>query len=157
MHSKKTHLGWLSGFLGLIAFAVNAEMTVEQHLSFGEVAIVDNSQPASLRVLLDGRTLADEGIVVIEPGHPGQYLFYDYPPNTNLSMTLSEGDTTATFSGGSSPGTFRMEPYLPFETYRTDQFGELTLVLPANLHLSGDGSAYLDGQYYRYFQIYINY
>lgn len=132
-------------------------MRVDQKLNFGTIAIKDNSQIWSLRLLSNGTISADNSIIILENGHIGQYFFYNLPPSSQISISILSGTGDTSFSGSSTQAQFTIEPYLDFPTYYTNAFGELNLVIPAVLKTSGDGKTYSDGIYYRFFQLNINF
>jgi hypothetical protein len=149
----------LNGLFGFCtSFSIHAaEITEEQALSFGTIAVIDNHQSAQLRILSNGTQVTDPNLIVLEPGQVGRYFLYDFPASTLLNISLSGGSTASTFTGGGPVNQFSIEPYLDHATYYTNQFGELTLLVPGLLKTSGDGSTYSDGDYYRYFEIIIDY
>lgn len=149
----------LGGFVGVsFSFPVfAADITEEQRLTFGAIAVIDNQQPAQLRILSNGTQIADPNLIILEPGQVGRYFLYNFPASTLLNISLSGGSTASSYAGGGPVSQFSIEPYLDYATYTTNQFGELTLLVPGVLRTSGDGSTYADGDYYRYFDIIIDY
>lgn len=141
----------------ITSLPANSDITVEQHLNFGRIAILDNSVVSTLSILSNGTIVADPNFIILEPGQNGRYLLHNFTPSTQLSISLSGGSTASDFAGSPPPTDFSIEPYLDFATYNTDALGELTLNLPGVLRTSGDSNTYIDGTYYRYFQIYVNY
>lgn len=134
-----------------------AQVSVQQPLSFGKIALKNNNIIAQMNITSSGLVLKDDVFVVIEPGQPGKFLLFDFPSFTQLSFSISAGETQSQFSGGATAAQFKIEPYLDFATQNTNAQGELLLTLPAKLITSGNGGVYADGDYYRYFQLQIDY
>ncbi len=153
-------LKYLFFFLGMVLapFSIYGDMRVDQQLTFGSIAIKDNSQVWVLKQLSNGQVLVDtNGIVILEPGKVGQYFFYNMPKSTLINISIINGAGNTQFSGPSTQTQFTIEPYLDFNTYTTNIYGEFTLTLPGSLKTSGNGLSYSDGAYYRFFQLNINY
>ncbi|GKT12384.1 MAG: hypothetical protein ISEC1_P1362 [Thiomicrorhabdus sp.] len=153
----KTSLNLCLLALMLIFVPLKADMRVDSTLNFGSIAIRDNSQVWLIQQFSDGSVAVDSGFVILEPGNAGQYFFYNLPASTQISFLIVDGVGPLLFSGGSPQAEFTVEPYLDFSTYTTDSNGELTLPLPGVLKTSGDGLSYVDGVYYRFFELSINY
>jgi hypothetical protein len=134
-----------------------ADITKEQSLDFGKIAVINNATSSTLSILSDGTQITDTNFVVLAPGQAGRYFLYNFPPSTALSITLSGGSTVSEFSGSPPPTQFSIEPYLDFGSYSTNALGELTLLVPGKLKTTGDSNPYIDGTYYRHFQLFINY
>jgi len=137
--------------------SVSADMRVEQQLTFGNIAIKDNSQPWVMKLLSNGSMSVGNGIIVLEPGQIGKYFFYNLPPLTQVSVSIVDGTGDSEFAGASTQSQFTIQPYLDFPTFNTNTYGEFTLDLPAVLQTSGDGTSYSDGTYFRFFKLSINY
>lgn len=150
-------IGLLLSCLILTQASFAAEVSVQQPLSFGKIALKNNNVVARMTITSSGLILKDDVFVIIEPGQPGKFLLFDFPPFTQLSFSLSSGATDSSFSGGVTGSQFKIEPYLDFATQNTNAQGELLLTLPAKLITSGTGSVYSDGDYYRFFQLQIDY
>lgn len=151
---------FLVGFLSSLAFQIQplkAAMTVVEPLSFGSIALKDNSQVWQLHQLSSGNVIVENGIIILEAGQAGEYFFYNLPPSTTIAITVLDGTGDTDFSGGTTATQFSIQPYLDFPTYNTNQHGELTLKMPGILKTSGNGLTYHDGVYYRFFQLDINY
>lgn len=150
-------LGWLLSCLISTQASFAAEVSVQQPLSFGKIALKNNNTVAQMNITSSGLILKDDVFVIIEPGQPGKFLLFDFPPFTQLSFSISAGATESNFSGGATAAQFKIEPYLDFATQNTNAQGELLLTLPAKLITSGNGGVYADGDYYRFFQLQIDY
>ena len=156
MHTKLILVLILIG-LFINSTLLKAEMRVDQALTFGSIVVKDNSQIWTLRQQTNGITTVDSGIIVLEPGQVGQYFYYNLPASTQVSVSIIDGTGDTQFAGSATQAQFTIQPYLDFPTYNTNIYGELTLKLPAVLKTSGNGLAYSDGIYYRYFELSINY
>ena len=156
MHYKilKVLASW-SLLLSLAAHA--GEVSQQQALSFGKIALKNNNTVATLHITSTGQILKDDAFVVLEAGQPGRFLLYDFPPFTQLSFSIGVGSTASSYSGGVTPTQFSIEPYMDFATQNTNAQGELILNIPARLVTSGNGSVYPDGDYYRFFELNIDY
>lgn len=143
--------------LCLLPFLSQADITVEKHLNFGKVAILDNATSSTITIFSNGTQSTHANIVAITKGYPGRYLLSNFPPSTQLSISLSSGSTLSSFAGAPPPTQFYIEPYLDFSLWQTDALGEVTLLVPGNLRTTGDGNSYQDGTYYRYYDLTINY
>ncbi|BBP42989.1 hypothetical protein [Thiosulfativibrio zosterae] len=151
---QKVLTSWL---LSLSLVVQAGEVSQQQALSFGKIALKNNNTVAIMQITSTGQILKDDAFVVLEAGQPGRFLLYDFPPFTQLSFSISPGSTASSYSGGVTPTQFSIEPYLDFATQNTNAQGELILNLPARLVTSGNGSVYPDGDYYRFFELNIDY
>lgn len=146
---------WMAS--SFISFYAIADVRVDQSLSFGNIAIKDNSQSWSMRLQSNGSITVDNSIIVLEPGKVGKIFFYNLPPSTLVSVSIIDGTGETQFAGSATPNQFTVLPFLDFPTFTTNAFGEYLLTLPGVLQTSGNGSRYIDGSYYRYFELSINY
>lgn len=132
-------------------------MSVDQHLDFGEIVILNNNVVSQLSILSNDTVITDPNIVIIRAGKAGQYFFYNLPSSFLINVSIGAGPTISTFSGTPPPTQFNIEPYFDFPSYTSNALGELTLRVPGVLRTSGDTNPYVDGLYYRYYEITLNY
>ncbi|MGC9386781.1 MAG: DUF4402 domain-containing protein [Hydrogenovibrio sp.] len=134
------------------------DITIEEPLNFGRIAIKDNNSLQTLRIRTNGHINKTDGIIVLEPGQPGRYFLYNFPANTTLDIQVLQPAVSTGFSG-SSPlqATFILLPQLELSQYTTNLLGEVTLPLGGELTTSGDGQPYSEGNYSDTYNLLINY
>tara|TARA_B100002049_G_scaffold225453_1_gene197530 strand:- start:250 stop:732 length:483 start_codon:yes stop_codon:yes gene_type:complete len=87
-------------FLAVLGSA-NAELLTDSQLSFGKIAVTDNSTVSSVQMSRSGRSSSTNNIYVLELGTPGAYTFTELPPYTMINLTA---DVPA-YSSSTIPGT----------------------------------------------------
>jgi hypothetical protein len=136
--------------LGLFGFAVTTAqaqtVTVDNPLTFGRVAIVDNSMPRDLRLLPGGAYIADSGYVIFPGEEPelGQYTINGQTANTVLDIALDLN--SADMTGGGSYFDL-VDPFTVPAIVQTGPTGSVTFELGATLRSSGDGTPFASTQY----------
>ena len=157
--SSKTFVGiiYLLLLLGLSNTKAYAGVSFEQEVTFGKIVVLDNSATHTMTIQPNGSINASPQIAVIENGQPGRYLLYDFPINTQLTLSISELPTGSGFSAGTPDGAFSMSLFLTQYTWTTNALGEVLIEIGGSLSTSGDGKRYLNGEYFQNFQMNIDY
>lgn len=136
------------------------EMSTIQPLSFGNLAVRQNTVPQSVRIEPDGSVSYDADIISRIDGQRGEYLFTNLPPNVvfQVGVTVpnppSEGGLTLTNPSPVSHGgqSFTLSD-LRAQDLTTDGNGDGTLYLGATLTTSGTGTMYASGHYQGDFEL----
>lgn len=128
-------------------------------LSFGTIAITDNSAPYSIRMSFAGDINADPAFIIINPGHPAEYFLEGFLPNTNLNISILVPSETTELMGETDPGTSQFtinqhHSFAPIIT--TNLLGEATLEVGATLTTSGSGY-YKDARFFAPMTIMVSY
>lgn len=128
-------------------------------LSFGTIALKDNSSSYTMRVAFSGQISADPAIVIIESGHPAQWELSNFPQHTSLNVTFIVPSTQTQFAGSSDPASSQFSitghhTFSPIIT--TDSLGNALFNVGATLTTSGSGF-YNDATYFSHITIMVNY
>lgn len=102
---------------------VAAEFTIDNPLSFGEIAIASNASVSTVSVSRSGAVLSTNRIYIIRPGTPGVFTLSNFPPYTiaNLSVDLPA--------------------YSAMMYPNTAQFTMTAVDIPSSINLNAAGSA----------------
>jgi hypothetical protein len=73
-----------------LSVPVAAEFTIDNPLSFGEIAVTSNASVSTVSISRSGSALSTNKIYIIRPGSPGVFTLSNFPPYTiaNLSVDL---------------------------------------------------------------------
>lgn len=135
-----------------LVFTLNAKTVLSQpiieelqRLSFGTLAVSNNSSVSRFTLPQTGRNLRIEGqFAQISPVSPGRYKFTGFPAFTSLSVSLDVA--TLTTGANNFPEPLTVDSY-DFDNITTDTNGEAELPLGARLNSTGSGNAYVDAPY----------
>jgi hypothetical protein len=129
-----------------------AEFTIDTPLHFGEIAIRNNNSVSTVSILRDGTQQSTNQIYIVKPGSPGVFTLSNYPPYTNINLSV---DLPAT-SNMSYPQTAQFSITsvdLP-SSINTGSLGIAQFKMGAILSTSGNGTRqYYSGATY---QIYLH-
>lgn len=146
------------GLWGLVWCSVALSgVSYEQEVKFGKLVVLDNSDVYTLSIQPDGRINAPPQIALINPGQPGRYLLYDFPANTQLNLSIANLPSGSGFSAGTTEAEFSMALFLTQSAWTTNALGEVLVEVGGSLSTSGDGKRYLNGEYFKNFQMKIDY
>ncbi|WP_024851840.1 hypothetical protein [Hydrogenovibrio kuenenii] len=136
-----------------------AETIIEtQHLWFGKIVITKNDAVYTLALDPNNGVIADNAFVILQAGNPGIFALNGFPANYQITASIQPAPSQTTFQSGSATATeFDIFPSLETETFNTDANGSYELRVFGRLKTSGTGLAYLDGTYFRNYQIVFNY
>lgn len=81
-----------------ISFSVSSAVTIVDKLSFGTIAILDNTTTSDITVAVDGKTTVTNHIRIIELGQPAHFILSSFPAYTQLFTTANIliAETTST-------------------------------------------------------------
>ena len=128
--------------------ATSGLISIQSQLGFGEIVVRDNSREQVYSITPDGAVSIDSGIVVIEPGRPGELLLHNFPVNTQLSISIqTEQETTQFFGFAPDTAQFRINIYTYSSTINTNAQGEAIIRIGANLITDGTGRRFVNGRY----------
>lgn len=106
-----------------IALPVAADFTIDNPLSFGEIAVTSNTSVSTVSISRSGSAVSTNKIYIIHPGSPGIFTLSNFPPYTiaNLSVDL---------------------PAYSAMTYpNTAQFTMTAIDIPSSVNMNAAGSA----------------
>ncbi len=134
-----------------------ADITQLTPLSFGTVAVSDNTAAQTINVTTSGRAYYSNYVHPIQDAQRGVYLLSNFPTNQILSVTTQAISSTTTSSQASSE-QFSLTNVNTTTYVTTDASGEATIYVGGTLSTSGSGSsAFSNTQYTAQFQITVNY
>ena len=137
--------------------AAHAAFSVVNKLSFGTVAILNNSTPSEITIHLNNQYTITNHIRVLRPGQRGEYLLSAYPPYTQLFVSANITFTQTASTVGSSE-QFTLTSLTTAPSVTTDAAGTATIYVGGTLQTSGSGAGqYFDTDYSVSFDISINY
>ena len=143
--------GWLAiVFMFGPSSAVHAQSMREViGISFGRITITDTTQPFTMSIDRNGNVTKDNSIVIIEPGHPAEYVLESYFPNRVLSISVTAPTAIARMSSttGQTVDDMTINGFDYPPTVITDAQGSATINIGATL-TTGSGGVYADGVYY---------
>lgn len=129
----------------LLCQTVNAEVVVEEPLSFGIFAISKNSSVSTVSVSANDRASRSNAIQILYPGQAGQLRLVNYPPYTRLFLSAVLPQESTVFVGITEQFTLTQVD-MPLSVI-TDSLGEAAIRVGGTLESSGNGGAYLDTTY----------
>ncbi len=133
---------------------VNAQVTVQQALSFGEFIIKDNDAQYDITVNADGSYTYDSaGFIEITPPQRGVYLFEGLDP----SRAITSVDVTQAIALVATGGVFQMVNFQETHPASTSPLGAAQIFIGATARSSGTGVMYPDRTYIGTVDITINY
>lgn len=145
------------------------EITETERLDFGSFAVrAGNLQAASITVTPDNDVSADDGIVLGDGAHRGEYHFTGLPPNVtfylgvDMPQSASEGGIVLAPSMPASQGggpTLELTDLTISNggSMVSDGAGEATVYIGGTLRTNGTGQLYDGGSYFGAYNITIYY
>ena len=123
------------------------EITQVKPLDFGVIALRNNDNIYNYQINPDGSRKYDSNIVVIEQGHPAEFLLSGFQAGSYLHISTSLPDSANSLShGGNSGSRFTIKQLNVKPWVRTNAKGEARVWIGATLATSGTGN-YLDAKY----------
>ena len=137
------------------AFVQAEQVTQQQALSFGTIALRDNNSAHQMSISFNGNINADPAFVIITPGNPAEFLLTNFTANTLVNIAILVPSPTTILAYGVDPATSDSHhSFAP--TVTTNLLGEATINIGANLTTSGVGY-YKDALYIAPMTISVNY
>lgn len=139
------------------SFAEN--VTEIQPLSFGTLALRDNLSTYQYTITFAGDVSIDPAFIIINSGHPAEYLLSEFPANQQLNINIMVPDVGTELSGEIDPSTsqFTISNHHSFApTVTTNQLGEAVINIGGTLSTSGSGF-YKDATYFNTMTIIVSY
>lgn len=134
-----------------------ADISETSPLSFGTVAISNNSSPQTITVTTSGNTYYSNNIHPIQGAQRGIYRLHNFPPHQVLTITTQSSLPTTSSSQASSE-QFSLTNIQTTTYLTTDASGEATAYVGGTLMTSGSGlTTFSNTQYTVQFQITVNY
>ncbi len=123
------------------------EITQIKQLDFGIIALRNNDKIYNYQMNPDGSRKYDPNIVVIEQGHPAEFLLSGFQAGSylHISTSLPEGANDLSH-GGNAGSRFTIKQLNVKPWVRTNAKGEARVWIGATLATSGKGH-YLDAKY----------
>lgn len=123
------------------------EITQVKPLDFGVIALRNNDNVYRYHINLDGTRKHDPNIVVIEQGHPAEFLLTGFQAGSYLHISASLPNGVNHLShGGHAGNQFTIKQLNVRPWIRTNPKGEARVWVGATLVTSGNGH-YLDAKY----------
>ena len=134
-------------YFTLISFSVTAAhaqtITELQPLTFGQVALTNNSTPRSIEITSTGSINADPAYVFFTDPQRGEVVLDGYLPNTVYTITFSS--PTTVYPTGIGLSNFTLGPIMTVPTViMTDGTGSVTFNTYATLTSDGGGGTHVD-------------
>lgn len=130
----------------LLSLRTVADVTIVEPLSFGKIAISDNSIVSTLAISRNNTIQSSNNIHVIIPGEAAEILVDNIGANIALNINATVTNDFAHELGlGGAAFTLNSLDYQP--TIITDSFGRKVFRLGASLQTSGLGGSYIDGNH----------
>lgn len=141
----------------MLAFPAGATVTLIEPLSFGTIAVLDNSVASDIIISQTDQTTIVNHIRVIEPGRAAEFVLTDLPGNVQVftSATITQMTTTTVDPAPTEQFTLVSVDTAPSVT--TDGTGYASIKVGGTLRTSGNGSSYVDVQYRARLQLTFNY
>jgi len=146
-------------FISWPAPVLAATITQQQALSFGTIALRDNSSAHQMNIAFDGTITADPAFIIISAGSPAEFLLSGFTANTLVNVSILVPSTTSVLAGAVDPSTsqFTIDNHHTFApVLTTNLLGEATVNVGARLTTSGVGF-YKDAMYIAPMTISVNY
>ena len=134
-----------------------ADITEITPLSFGKVAISDNSSPQTITVTTAGNVYYSSHIHPIQTAQRGVFRLTNFPANQLLSVTTQTA-SPSTSSAQASSEQFSLTNIQTTTYVTTDSSGAVTTYVGGILSTSGNGStAFSNTDFTVQYQISVNY
>ena len=102
---------------------VVAEFSIDNPLSFGEIAIVSNASVSTVSISRNGAALSTNRIYIIRPGSPGVFTLSNFPPFTVATLSID------------------LPAYSAMSYPNTAQFTMTAVDMPSSINMNAAGSA----------------
>lgn len=112
---------WIT-ILGIFSAPCIADFTVDTPLDFGEIAVRNNNVVSTLIVARNGAVQSTNEIFIIKPGTPGVFSLSNFPPYTNVQLSVD------------------LPAYSAMAYPNTAQFSISAVDMPTSLNLGATGS-----------------
>jgi len=135
------------------------QVSQQQALSFGTVALRDNNSAHQMSISFNGIINADPAFIIITPGNPAEFLLTGFTTNTFVNIAILVPSSTTILATGVDPSTsqFTIDNHHTFAPgVITNMLGEATINVGARLTTSGVGY-YKDALYIAPMTISVNY
>ncbi|MGQ8367401.1 DUF4402 domain-containing protein [Glaciecola sp. 1036] len=130
----------ITSLLAICSFVSHGQEIIEvTPLSFGSVAVLDNSSVGHIEVDSLGNISISTNFAVLEPPQYGEFRLVDYPVNANLFVTggIVQAQTT---SDAFSPEQFTLTAVNTVSVINIGSDGTALLRVGGRLETSGSGS-----------------
>jgi len=144
-------------FLLLLAYPAGATITLIEPLSFGTIAVLDNSVTSDITISQTSQTTIVNHIRVIEPGNAAEFVLTDLPGNVQVFTTVSVTQMTTTTVNPAPTEQFTLVSVDTAPFVYTDGTGYASIKVGGTLRTSGNGGNYVDVQYQASLQLTFNY
>ncbi|WP_405128076.1 DUF4402 domain-containing protein [Pseudoalteromonas sp. PB2-1] len=141
----RTHFCLLSALLLSAGSVAQQTITELEPLSFGLLAITDNSSVSSVTVLPSNTSASSNSIYVVKQGRAAELLFEGY--GARIQVTISDNVNNQPLSNLHNNQRFYLNRLIYNPTLVTDSYGSAVLKVGGQISTSGDGSTYNDGYY----------
>ena len=126
----------------LLVVSAEATITEIQPLDFGTIALSSSVSTRTLEISPGGGIFPSSGVFIVTAGQAGRFDLTNFPPNTLLFISVSDGDLT---QGGVGTGdAFTVSNYRTDPLPITDGTGSYTLRLGATLEADSGVPVYSD-------------
>lgn len=109
--------------LTALSIPVAADFTIDNPLSFGEIAVTSNASVSTVSISRSGSALSTNKIYIIRPGSPGVFTLSNYPPYTIANLTVD------------------LPAYSAMMYPNTAQFTMTAVDIPSSVNMNAAGSA----------------
>lgn len=135
-----------------------AAVITENALSFGQVVIVDNSVVSTVTIdLSDGKTRTTKKMLVLVPGHLGEFTLLSFQPYTEVDISVSFLSAESASVVGSAE-QFTLTNLTTEPKVTIDEHGIATIYVGGTLSTSGNGNnGYTNTSYLGSFNLVISY
>ncbi|MEH6711191.1 MAG: DUF4402 domain-containing protein [Paraglaciecola polaris] len=134
---------------------VEAEVIVDEPLSFGTFAIINNSSVSTISISTNDRASRTRDIQILYIGQAARLRLVNYPPFTRLFISPVLPQQSTVFVGTTEQFTLSQVD-MP-DSIITDSLGEASLRVGGTLETSGNGGSYIDTTYNLTLMLTINY
>ena len=140
----------IAAFLSFAPVTAEAQtLVVNDHLTFGHIAMRNNSAPRDIQLLSDGDYMADPAYVFYsdEP-QLARLTLTGQVPNRLMDISIDVAGVNVGPSGGGGAATFTLvNPFTVPASVTTDPSGNATFYVGATLRSDGSGNTYVDANY----------
>ena len=132
-------------------------VTQVDKLSFGSIAVLDNTTTSEITVDTQGRMTYSNDIRILDLGKPAYFVLFDYPIYTQLFTAASvlSAETVSSIYGSQQ---FTLINVTTASSVTTNGTGMAEVIIGGTLQTSGNGGGkYYDGNYTATLQLTISY
>lgn len=136
------------------SFSVLSDIALIENLSFGKIAITDNSVQSQIIVDRFGATSTTNNAWIVVPGHAAEILLSNYPPGLRfyLSANIPSPTTSSIAPTQFTLMSVDMAPSIDIQTS-----GTATIKIGGVMQSSGNSINYVDTTYSSIIDVTINY